>query len=84
MYTKRRSELVIEPKYQPSRRFIRNDLAEQLVRTLWTDKIDAFRRSLWFNVIDAFNTKEQTVLKSVKDAFETENMIFIFMITNMQ
>ena len=74
MYAKHKSELVHEPKYQPSRRFIHNDLAEQLVRTLWTDKIDAFRRSLWFNVTDTFNTKEQTVLKSVKDAFERENM----------
>ena len=46
VYAKHKSELVHEPKYQPSRRFIHNDLAEQLVRTLWTDKIDAFRRSL--------------------------------------
>ena len=58
-YKKYRSELVDEPKYQPFRRLISNDLAEKLVKTLKTDKIDAFRRSLGFNVIDAFDTKEQ-------------------------
>ena len=47
-YKKRRFELVDEPKYQPFRSFIHNNLAEKLVKTLRTDKIDEFRRSLGF------------------------------------
>ena len=72
-YKKRKFELVDEPKHQTFRRFIRNDLAEKLVKTIRADKIDAFRRSLGFNVINAFNTIEQIVLEVVKDAFEVED-----------
>ena len=45
-YNKCRSELADEPKYQPFRRLIRNDLAE---------KIDPFRRNLGFNIHGVFN-----------------------------
>ena len=71
---KRRSEMVNKPKYQLNKMFLCNDLPEKLVRIFWADKINSFRRSLGFNVIHAFNTKEQTVLKSMKDAFEGENI----------
>ena len=64
-----RFELVDKPKYQRFRKFIRNDLAEKLVKTLRTNKTDSFRRRQGFNVTDAFNTKEQTALEAVKDAF---------------
>ena len=73
-YKKCRFELVDKPKNQPFRRFIRNDLAEKLLKTFKTDKIDAFRRSLGFNVIHTFNTKEQLALEAVKDAFQRKNM----------
>ena len=33
-----------------------------------------FRRNLGFNVHDVFNNKKQSVLKSIKDAFEAKNM----------
>ena len=71
---KRRSEMVNKPKYQLNKMFLCNDLPEKLARIFWTDKINSFRRSLGFNVIHAFNAKEQTVLKSMKDAFEGENI----------
>ena len=59
-YNKRRFELVDEPKCQPFRRFIRNDLAGKLVKSnLRSDKIVAFRKRLGLNGTD---TKEQTVL----------------------
>ena len=61
-------------KYQSFISFIRNDLAERLVKTLRADETDAFRRSSWFSVIDAFNTKKQTVLEVVKEIFEREDM----------
>ena len=73
-YKKCRFELIDETEYQPYRKSIHHDLAEKLVKTVWTDNIDAFKRSLGFNVQDVFNTKEQTVLKLIKDAFEGENM----------
>ena len=33
-----------------------------------------FKRSLGFKLHDVINCKEQTVLESIKDAFEWENM----------
>ena len=32
------------------------------------------KRSLGFRLVDVINTKEQIVLKSIKDAFEGEDM----------
>ena len=57
MHKKCRFELLYKPKYKPCRIFMRNDLAEKLVKPLKTDKIDPFRRNLKLNVIDVFNTK---------------------------
>ena len=65
-YKKYRFELPVDdPKYQPFRRFVRNGLAEKLVKTLWEDKIDAFRRSLGFNVTDALNSKQEALTKTI-------------------
>ena len=74
MYKKCRFELVDEPEYHPFKRFISNHLAEKLVKTLRTNKIDTFRRSLGFNVIDVFNTKEQSVLEATKEVFGGEDI----------
>ena len=72
MYEKCRFELVDEPKCHPSRRFICNNLAEKLIKTLWSNNIDAFRRSLGFNVVDVFNRREQSIVELIKKAFEGE------------
>ena len=69
-----KNELVDEPKYQPCRRFICNDLVEKLVKNLKTDKIEAIGKCPGFKVLDAFNTKKQRVLGTIKNAFERENM----------
>ena len=53
------------------------------------------KRNLGFNLHDVINTKEQSVLKSIKNTFEGEDMQtqnsklnkateFIFMITSLQ
>ena len=67
-----------EPKYQPCRRFICNDLVEKLVKNLKTDKgnwkIEAIGECPGFKVLDVFNTKKQRVLGTIKNAFERENM----------
>ena len=74
-YKKCRLELVLdEPKYQPFRRFIHNDLSEKIVKALRADKIDAFRRRLGFNVIDAFNAKQWSVTKTIKKVSEGEDI----------
>ena len=39
-----------------------------------TDKSCQFKRNLAFTLHDVINTKEQTLLNSIKDAFEGENM----------
>ena len=74
MYKKCRSKLVDEPKYHQYRRFIRSDLAEQLVKTLKTPKINALRRGLNFDVIDVFNTKKQSITEKIKEIPEGEDV----------
>ena len=39
-----------------------------------TDKYGSFKRNLEFKLRDVINTKEQTVINSIKDAFEGEDM----------
>ena len=39
-----------------------------------TDESCSLKRNLGFNLHDVTNAKEQTVLKSIKDAFEGEDM----------
>ena len=39
-----------------------------------TDESFKLKRNLRFNLHDVINTKEQTVLRSIKDAFEGEDM----------
>ena len=69
-YKKRRYELVNEPKYQPNRKFIRNDLALKIIMDCRTDESCNLERNLGFTLHDVISTKEQTVINSIKDAFE--------------
>ena len=39
-----------------------------------TDESCSLKRSLGFHLRDVINTKEQTVINSIKDAFEGEDM----------
>ena len=39
-----------------------------------TDESCSLKRNLGFNPYDLINTKEQTVISSIKDAFEGEDM----------
>ena len=39
-----------------------------------TDESCSLKRNMGFNFYDVTNAKEQTVLKSIKDAFEGEDM----------
>ena len=74
IYKKHRYELVDEPIKQPNRRFLRIDLALKIIMDCRTDESCSLKRNLGFNLHDVINTKEQTVLRSIKDAFEGEDM----------
>ena len=58
-----------------------------------TDKSYSLKKNVGFKLPDVINTKEQTIINSIKNAFEGENMqtqynvlglIFIFMKINLQ
>ena len=70
----KKCELVNEPKYQPNRRFLRRDLALKVIIGCITDESCNLKRNLGFKLHDVINTKEQTVLESIKNAFEGEDM----------
>ena len=73
-YKKCRYELIDDPIKQSNRRFIRNDLALKIIMDCKTDESCNLKRNLRFTLHDVINTKEQTVINSIKDAFEGENM----------
>ena len=74
IYKKHRYELVDEPIKQPNRRFLRIDLALKIIIDCRTDESSSVKRNLGFKLHDVINTKEQTVINSIKDAFEGEDM----------
>ena len=51
-----------------------NDLALKVIMDCRTDESCILKRNLGFISHDVINTKEQTVLKSIKDAFEGKDM----------
>ena len=53
---------------------MRSDLALKVIMDCRTDESCNLKRNLGFRLHDVINTKEQTVLKSIKDAFEGEDM----------
>ena len=62
------------PTEQPHRRFICEKLPLKVIMDCRTDESCKFKRNLGFTLHDVINTKEQTVINSIKDAFEGENM----------
>ena len=73
-YKKDRYELVDKPKKQPNGIFLRSDLAFKVIMDCRTDESCNLKRNLGFRLHDVIHTKEKTVLKSLKDAFEGEDM----------
>ena len=53
---------------------MRSDLALKIIMDGRTDESCNLKRNLGFRLHDMINTKEQTVLKSIKDAFEGGDM----------
>ena len=74
VFKKCRHELADKPKKQPNRRFLRSDLALKLIMDCRTDESCNLKRNLGFGIHDVIKTKEQTVINSIKDALEGENI----------
>ena len=63
-----------ESTKQPNRRFIHVDIPLKVIMDCRTDESCKFKNKLGFKIHDVINTKEQTVISTIKDAFEGENM----------
>ena len=74
IYKKSRYELVNKPIKQSNRRFLPINLALKIIMDCRTDKSCSFLKKLGFKLYDVINTKEQTVINSIKDTFEGENI----------
>ena len=74
VYKKHRYKLVNDLEKQPNRRFLRCDLALKIIMNCRTYESCNLKRNLGFNLHDVTNTKEQTVLESIKEAFQGEDM----------
>ena len=70
-YKKNRSELN-KSTTQSHRRFIHFDLGLKVKMDSRTDDSSKFKRKLGFTLHGVINTKEQTVISAIKDAFEGE------------
>ena len=74
IYKKHRYKLVDEPMKQSYRRFLYIDLALKIIMDCRTDETCNLKRKLRFTLHDVINTKEQTIINSIKDPFEGEDM----------
>ena len=74
IYNKHRYELVDKPIKQPYRRFLRIDLALKITMDCRTDESCNLIRNLGFTSHDVINSKEQTIINSIKNAFEGEDL----------
>ena len=71
---KHRYELVDKPIKQSDRRFLHIHSALKIIMNCRTDKSCSFKKNLRFKLLDVINTKEQTIINSIKDMFEGENI----------
>ena len=74
VYKKHRYELLNDPEKQLNRRFLRSNLALKMIMNCKTDESCNLKRNLGFNLHDVINTKGQTVLESITEAFQGEDM----------
>ena len=81
-YTKKsRHELIDKPVKQPNRTFLHIDLAIKIIMDCGADKSCSLKKNLGFKIYDVINTKEQTIINSIKDRFERKisklNIVFL-------
>ena len=71
---KHRYELVDKPIKQSDRRFLHIHSALKIIMNCRTDKSCSFKKNLRFKLLDVINTKEQTIINSIINKFEGENI----------
>ena len=74
IYKKSRYELVDKPIIQRNRKFLHIDLALKTITDCRTDKSCSLKNNLGFKLYNVINTKEQTIINSIKDMFQRENI----------
>ena len=74
IYKKSRYELVDKPIKQANR-FLHINLALKIIMDCRTDKSCNLKKNLGFKLHDVIDTKVETIIKSIKDAFEGENIL---------
>ena len=74
IFKKRRFKLTNKPIKQSDRRFLHIDLALKIIMDCRTDKSCSFLKKFGFKLYDVINTKEQTIINLIQDAFEWENI----------
>ena len=74
IYKKHKCELVNKPIKQSDRRFLLIDLVLKIIMNCRTDKSCSLNKKLGFKLHDVINIKKQTIINSIKDTFEEENI----------
>ena len=74
VYKKHRYEFVDKPKKQPNKRVLHSGSALKVIMGRRTNESCNLKKKLGFNLHDVINTKDQAVLKSMKDAFKGESL----------
>ena len=67
MNKKRKCELVNKPIKQSDRRFLHHDLALKIIMDCRTDKSCSLTKNLGFKLHNVINTREQTIINSIKE-----------------
>ena len=63
-----------KPIKQPNRKFLHLNLELEIIMSCRTDKSCSLKKKLGFKLYDVINTKEQTIINSIKHTFEGENI----------
>ena len=77
-----RQELPNCGKYQPCRKFLREDLAIQVILDCRTTPAVNFRTRLGFNQRDPIMTQEQSILTKIRSMFPNETIKFQYHVLN--
>ena len=75
-YLKEQGCKLIDCIDQPCKRFIREDLAIQLIMDRRTIPSIYFKNKLGFNYQDPIMSQAQSILTKIKDSFPTEEILF--------
>ena len=79
---KERQKLQNCGKYQPCRKFLREDFAIQVILDCRTTPAVSFKTRLWLNQHDPIMTQEQSILTKIRSIFPNETLTFQYHVLN--